>query len=160
MTHTWQYEVLIPTVLGLRIYNTMNTNSPNQKQPIQWSQYTIVPSALLHYNQYTSLEMKLKGMEQLILIHLLSHAFGSTVVFPSQERLATYMGTTRKSVGNHINTLVEKGWLIKRNNGHKLNNSYDLFPALNRLSGTDRMYNSSKPSEATQPAPEQDCEDF
>ena len=133
----------------------MNTNPPNQEQAAHWAQFTIVPSALLHYNQYAPPEMKLKGMEQLILIHLLSHAFGSTVVFPSQERLAQYMGTTRKSVSSYINTLVEKEWLHKRNNGYKLNNSYDLLPAINRLRGVDRKIETcnhpSKPSGVVNP---------
>ncbi len=113
-------------------------NKPNSEPPQKWSQFTIVPAALLNSNQYTPKEYQLKGIEQLTLIHLMSYAFGSTIVFPSQERLSNDIGITRKSIGRHIQTLVTKGWINKERQGHKLNNCYDLAPAFNILVAIDR----------------------
>lgn len=142
----------------------MNTSPQNQEAAHQWSQFTMVPAALIYYNRYAPQEANLKGMEQLTLIHLLSYAFGSTVVFPSQERLADDIGTTRKSISKYLNSLVKKGWLQKQGNGHKANNSYDLLPALNRLRGVDKklaMGNvAAQPPKRTQRVLNDDPDDF
>lgn len=111
----------------------------HQKPQHQWSKFTMVPTALIYYNNYVPRECSIKGIEQLTLIHLMSYAYGSTVVFPSQERLANDIGVSRKSIGRHIKTLVDKGWLLKQSNGHKANNSYDIHPALQRLTRVDQM---------------------
>lgn len=114
-------------------------NYPNESfwgRKVMSTGYVSIPNLLLRANRKLPESLKLKPVDNLILIHLLSHAHEldkRSISFPTQEQLAVYLNCTRNTVSSSIDRLVKQGWITKKKHKRYHRWEYDLFPTKSRF---------------------------
>lgn len=79
--------------------------------------FTQIPNTIIF-------DKRLTPPEKVILMAILSYDFGTDKIFPSQGNIANKLKISRRTVNEHVRSLIKKEYIYVKKRGYSMSNMY------------------------------------